>query len=452
MTPALFADLPRELIERFDESDTGPVSTTPSASGRRLTSAQYAESLDALAARPDEAVALYAHLPFCPVRCLYCACHTTITHDGEKIDRYLDTLERELELTTARLGRGRTLSQLHLGGGTPNYLTDSQLIRLMEMLTQRFQIGSDTATNIECNPRRASAGQLELLKGLGFKGVSFGIQDLDVRVQHAIGRVNSLGLVRDVCATAREAGFDCISLDLVYGLPNQTLQSFESTLERIVEINPDRVRLFSYAHHPATRPHQYAIEAGCLPRPEEKLALLHSAVGCLTESGYTWIGLDCFVRDGDELADAQVAGRLRHTGLGYTCAPTQHLLAFGTSSLGEVDGAFVQNESNADAWRKAIEAGRFPIRWGHKLTDADQHRQRAIAYLLCNLELPADLLVGLAVDADQLHRGAAQGLLEISAGGIKVTQRGRYFLRSLCTQHEPRLAWNNHHWGEPQSS
>ncbi|WP_295456776.1 oxygen-independent coproporphyrinogen III oxidase [uncultured Thiodictyon sp.] len=452
MTPALFADLPRELIERFDESGTETVSFSPVAGGQRLGMADYAQSLGALAARPDEVVALYVHLPFCPVRCLYCACHTTITHDGEKIDRYLDTLEREMDLVTAELGGGRALAQLHLGGGTPNYLTDSQLIRLMEMVGSRFHLGPDTAATIECNPRRASASQLELLKGLGFKGVSFGIQDLDVRVQHAIGRVNSLGLVRDVCTTARETGFECISLDLVYGLPNQTLASFESTLERIIEINPDRIRVFSYSHRPAIRPHQYAIETACLPGAQEKLALLHSAVRCFTESGYTWIGLDCFVRDGDELADAQAAGRLRHTALGYTCAPTQHLLAFGTSSLGEVDGTFVQNESNIDAWRKAIEAGCFPILWGHRLTDADQRRHRAIAHLLCNLALPASLMAGLEGDAERLVRCAAQGLIELTDGGIKVTQRGRYFLRSLCTQHEPNLAWSNHHWGEPQTS
>ncbi len=450
MTAALFADLPRELIEHFDQADSDTMILPPPANGQRHAAAHYAESLRAVAGRPDEAVALYVHLPFCPVRCLYCACHTTITHDGAKIDRYLDTLERELGLVTERLGMGRPLTQLHLGGGTPNYLTDSQLIRLMEMLGRRFHVRTDTAINIECNPRRASAGQLELLKGLGFTGVSFGIQDLDVRVQHAIGRVNSLSLVRDVCATARDIGFECISLDLIYGLPNQTRQSFESTLERIVEIDPDRVRLFSYAHHPTTRPHQYAIETSSLPDPQEKLALLHGAVRCFTESGYSWIGVDSFVRDGDELADAQAAGTLRHTCMGYTCTPSQHLLAFGTSSLGEVDGVYVQNESNADAWRSAIEAGRFPIRWGHRLSDTDQRRHLAIQHLLCNLELPISLIAGLAADYERLVRCAEHGLVEISTDLIKVTPRGRYFLRHLCTQHEPSLAWSNNHWGVPQ--
>lgn len=450
MPSALFADLPQELIERFERSSSEAISIPTPVTGHRVTPHQYAESLGALADRPEEAVALYVHLPFCPVRCLYCACQTTITHDGEKIDRYLDTLEREMDLVAGRFGHNRRLSQLHLGGGTPNYLTDSQLIRLMEMVDHRFHLGSDTATTIECNPRRSSAGQLELLKGLGFKGVSFGIQDLDVRVQHAIGRVNSLGLVRDVCAMARDTGFECISLDLIYGLPNQTLQSFESTLARIIEMDPDRVRCFSYSHRPAARPHQYAIESGSLPGPEEKLDLLHSAVRAFTESGYEWIGMDSFVRDGDELADARAAGTLRHTCMGYTSAPTRHLVGLGTSSLGEVDGALVQNEPQLETWRKAIEAGRFPIHWGYKLSDADQRRRLAIQHLLCNLELPAHVATGLDEDYERLTRCAEHGLVEVSSNGIKVTQRGRYFLRSLCTQHEPALAWSNNHWGVPQ--
>ncbi|HYN77577.1 MAG TPA: radical SAM protein, partial [Lamprocystis sp. (in: g-proteobacteria)] len=181
MTPALFADLPRQLIERFEHSAAAGISFMPPASGRQLETNEYAESLATIAGRPNEAVAVYVHLPFCPVRCLYCACHTTVTHDLERIDRYLDSLELEMDLVTDHLGRGRVLSQLYLGGGTPNYLSDSQLIRLMDMVTRRFRVAAETVTTIECSPRRACAGQLELLKGLGFTRLSFGIQDLDAR-------------------------------------------------------------------------------------------------------------------------------------------------------------------------------------------------------------------------------------------------------------------------------
>ena len=452
MTPALFADLPRHLIERFEHAAAQPISFTPPPNGRRLAGGEYGEALTAIAGRPDEAVAVYVHLPFCPVRCLYCACHTTVTHDAERIDRYLDNLALEMDLVTERLGTGRTLSQLYLGGGTPNYLSDSQLVRLMDMLGRRFRIGADTVTTIEGSPRRASAGQLELLKGLGFTRLSLGIQDLDARVQHAIGRINSIGLVRDVCDTARAIGFENISLDLIYGLPQQTQQSFESTLARVVEINPDRVRCFSYSHRPTARPHQYAIEAAGLPGPEEKLTLLHSAVGSFTDAGYHWIGVDCFVREGDDLVDAKAAGTLRHTCLGYTSAATRHLVALGSSSLGEVDRVFVQNHPGMDAWRKEVEAGRFPIHWGYRMTDADRRHRDAMHLLMCNLELPTSLASDLEQEFKQLTQWEEHGLVEFGGDCIKVTQRGRYFLRSLCTPHEVSVAWSSNQWGVPQIS
>ncbi|HYN78593.1 MAG TPA: oxygen-independent coproporphyrinogen III oxidase, partial [Lamprocystis sp. (in: g-proteobacteria)] len=392
------------------------------------------------------------HLPFCPVRCLYCACHTTVTHDSERIDRYLDTLELEMDLVTDHLGRGRALSQLYLGGGTPNYLSDSQLIRLMDMLTKRFRVAAETVTTIECSPRRASAGQLELLKGLGFTRLSFGIQDLDARVQQAIGRVNSLGLVRDVYDTARTIGFENISLDLIYGLPKQSVESFESTLARVIEIAPDRVRCFSYSHSPAARPHQYAIETGGLPGAQDKLTLLHSAVRCFTEAGYHWLGVDCFARDGDDLVDAKAAGTLRHTCLGYTSAATRHLVGLGSSSLGEVDRVFIQNRANVDAWRKDLEAGRFPIQCGYRMSDADRRHRNAMHLLMCNLEVPASLASDLQPECERLNQWQEHGLVEIGSDCIKVTQRGRYFLRSLCTPHEVSVAWSSNQWGVPPLS
>lgn len=452
MIPALFEDLPHEFIERFEQAGPDAIAFPPAAHGHRLTATQYAASLRAVGGRPSEPVGLYLHLPFCPVRCLYCACHTTITHDAERIDRYLSTLARELDMTAKLLGPGRELSQLYLGGGTPNYLSDSQLVRLMELVRARFRVQPDTVTSIECNPRRASAGQLELLRGLGFKGVSFGIQDLDPRVQHAIGRINSFGMVRDVCTTAREQGFEHISVDLIYGLPNQTEQTFEKTLQRIIETGTDRVRFFSYSHRPAQRPHQYAIESGSLPTPAQKLSLLHLAVRVFTESGYRWLGSDCFVREGDELAEAQSAGQLRHNSLGFTTAPTRHLVALGTSSLGEVDGCFMQNEPDLDSWAVAVNGGRFPLAWGYKMTDDDRRRREVFQHLMCNLEFPAHLAQGLEQDYERLSRYADYGLVETTATGIRVTQRGRYFLRSLCTPQEFASTWNSNQWGIPKTA
>lgn len=451
MIPAIFEDIPRELIERFEQAGPNAIAF-PAGSGHRLTATQYATALKSVAERPAEPVALYVHLPFCPVRCLYCACHTTITHDAQRIDRYLDTLAREMDLVAGLLGPGRELTQLHLGGGTPNYLSDSQLVRLMEEIRRRFRIRPDTATAIECNPRRASAGQLELLRGLGLKDVSFGIQDLEPQVQHAIGRINSFGMVRDICATAREQGFDHVSLDLIYGLPNQTVHTFEKTLHRIVETGPDRVRFYSYSHRPTLRPHQYAIETGSLPTPEQKLALLYTAVRFFAESGYHWLGTDCFVRHGDELAEAQAAGSLQHNGLGFTTAPTRHLIAVGTSGMGEVDAALAQNEPDLESWATAVNAGRFPIAWGHKLTESDRRRRDVLQHLICNLELPASLAEGLEQDYERLRRCADHGLVEVAEDRLRITYRGRFFLRSLCIPHELSTAWSGNQWGIPRTA
>lgn len=450
MIPALFEGIPHALIEGFEQAGDAAIAFPPAVNGHRLTASQYGDALRALSQRSEEPLALYVHLPFCPVRCLYCACHTTVTHDFERIDRYLDALDLELDLVLERLGGGRELQQLHLGGGTPNYLSDSQLVRLMGMVERRFRIAPGAATTIECNPRRTCANQLELLHGLGFKGLSFGVQDLNPSVQRAIGRINSLELVRDVCGNARDAGFDTISLDLIYGLPEQTEASFLQTLEEVVDMAPDRVRCYSYSHRPTVRPHQYAIECADLPRPEEKLSLLHEAVDCFTSAGYHWIGADYFVRPGDELAVAQSAKRLRHNCLGYTSSPAQHLIAVGMSALGEVDGAFVQNESALKPWSAALEAGILPVAWGHRLSDGDLRRRQALEHLMCNLELPAALAQGLEEEYERLRGCSEHGLVEVVPEGIRITPRGRYFLRSLCTQHALSVAWNSNQWGVPQ--
>jgi oxygen-independent coproporphyrinogen-3 oxidase len=245
---------------------------------------------------------------------------------------------------------------------------------------------------------------------------------------------------------ARDTGIENVSLDLVYGLPNQTQQSFESTLERIIEINPERVRCFSYSHCPGARPHQYAIEASCLPGPQDKLNLLHSAVRAFTDAGYHWIGVDWFARAGDELADSQAAGTLRHSCLGYTAAPSGHVIGLGCSSLGEVDGVLIQNQPSLEAWHREVEAGRFPIHWERKMSHADLRRRAAMQHLLCHLEVPASLADDFEQEYERLIQWQAHGLVEVCGDSLKVTHRGRYFLRSLCAPHEATAAWRGSHW------
>lgn len=440
MTSLLTSKLPLELLERHGHAPLSCGSaSSPLLGDSTFSDAEYRNVLTELRQRPQEALAIYVHVPFCHVRCLYCACDTTVTHSLEKVDHYLDALESELSLVTDSIGRGRLVNQLHVGGGTPNHLNEPQLARLVEIIERYFCIAPDACTSIECNPRRASAGQLELLYGLGFRRISFGVQDLNADVQRAIGRVQSLDMVRDVFLTARETGFHSINLDLVYGLPFQTRQGFQSTLQHILALSPDRVACFSYTHDPATRPHQHAINTDHLPSAAEKLALFHDAVHAFTEAGYRWVGLDVFVRETDELANAQTEGRLHHNAIGYTPLPSKQVLAFGPSGIGEVGGVLVQNEPDLKTWQTRLDHYQLPVAWGRRLNDTDRRRREAILSLMCNLQLPANLAADLAQDYDRLREHIAQGLVEMSDDGIRVTDEGRYLLRHLCAEQDAFL-------------
>jgi len=407
----------------------------------------YEAALRAVGQRPDETLALYVHIPFCPGRCLYCGCNTTITHDSGHIDRYLDTLEREMAMVAEHVDGGRDVLQLHLGGGTPNYLNDAQLTRLTEMLECRFRILPETEQSIECDPRRTSAGQLELLHALGYRRITLGVQDLEPDVQRAIGRIQSIELVRDVYWLAREFGFETIGFDLIYGLPKQTEESFQKTLEAVVEMAPDRVTCFGYSRITDSGPHQHAIDVHQLPSARDRQVLFHEAVQTFTSSGYTWIGLDAFALDTDELTLAQEDRRLQRNCIGYTAAQAAHMLGFGTSAVGEVDGSCVQNEPDLQAWISRVQAGELPIAHGHRLSELDRRRRDAIGHMICNLELPEDLAAGCLDDEyARLAKFADDGLVEVGQDRLRITPTGRYFLRTLCSEHDAYFAWDRARW------
>ena len=447
MAPPLPPSLPLDILERYGHSTHGcPVSTSGLVADRPFTASQYRAALQDLSGRSQDPLAVYVHVPFCHVRCLYCACATTVTHSIERVDQYLDGLELEMDLVAEQIGRKRKIQQLHVGGGTPNHLNEPQLARLVELVERHFTLAPDACTSIECNPRRASVGQLELLYGLGFRRISFGVQDLNTEVQRAIGRVQSLNMVRDVFLTARSTGFQSINLDLVYGLPHQTLESFQATLDQILDLGPDRVACFSYSHDPATRPHQHAINVAHLPSPAEKLALFHSAVRTFTDAGYRWVGLDVFVREDDELFDAQSQGRLYRNSIGYTPMPAKQVVAFGPSGIGEVGDALVQNHPDLRQWQKRLSNGELPVAWGRSMSEADRKRREAILYLMCNLQLPAASVAHLDKEYERLCKEAEHGLVEVSDDGIRVTPQGRYLLRGLCGGQDSLVDWGSGQW------
>ncbi|WP_295541905.1 oxygen-independent coproporphyrinogen III oxidase [uncultured Thiohalocapsa sp.] len=407
----------------------------------------YAQDLAAIAQRPSETLSLHVHIPFCAGRCLYCGCNTTVTHDSARMDAYLDALDREMALVAERIDGNRDVLQVHLAGGTPNYLSEAQLTRLTEMLERRFHIVADTECSIECDPRRSSAGQLELLHALGFRSIGFGVQDLDADVQRAIGRIQSEELIRDVYWMAREIGFDSIGFDLIYGLPQQTAATFDRTLDTVLELAPDRVACFGYARRTLSGPHQHAIDVHELPDNAERERLFRTAVSAFTQAGYAWIGLDTFALETDDLALAQADGRLHRNCIGYTATPSAHVAGLGAGAIGELQGTCVQNQLDLEGWRQEVHAGRMPVDRGRRLSALDRRRRDAISHLICNLELPYRMADGCLDDEyRRLAAYAGDGLVEVWSQGLRVTEAGRFFLRELCTEHDADFHWDRARW------
>jgi oxygen-independent coproporphyrinogen-3 oxidase len=402
---------------------------------------EYLGALDDLRERTGDAVSVYVHLPFCAKRCFYCGCHALVRHSRTPMDRYLDHVERELEMVAGRIGSRRRVTQIHWGGGTPNYLEEDQTRRLMGLLRGAFRVDDDAEISVEMDPRIATAEQVGLLRELGFTRVSLGVQDMDQRVQAAIGRLQSQEETEELYETCRDAGFDSVNLDLVYGLPHQTVESFSSTVDRICELAPDRVATFSYAHVPQLRPNQRAMDADALPSPDEKMRIFEDTVERFSDRGYRWIGLDHFAREEDDLAVAAAEGRLVRNFMGYSTLAAPHVLALGMSGIGEVAGRFLQMDSNLASYREGIAEGRLPVTRGHRMSRDDAFRQRVIQHLMCNAVVPFDLTeeefgerVDEALEPEMraLRQLEGEGLVELTEEDVRVTWTGRFFIRNVA--------------------
>ena len=412
---------------------------------QHVTGDHYADALEAEGSCEGApgAMSIYIHLPFCPSRCLSCDHNTTVTHETGEIDRYLDALEQEMGMVTGRIGRGRPLMQLHIGGGTPNYLTDPQLVRLAAIIEDHFVIGPDTETSLDASPKRTSRAQLDLLHGLGFRRINFEVRDLDPGVQMAVGRSLSLPILQDVFDNARAAGFETLSTDLVYGLPGQTLDSIRRTLRQLVELEPDRVACFSYSRRPESFQHQRAIDAGSIPSLADKMAMFNAVVEAMQAADYTWIGLDCFVRREDALSSAQLQRRLHRNWIGYTLHESRELLGFGTNAVSELKNLCVQNQLLIPNWKDAIRGGSLPVRGGMRLSDTDRERRNAMIDLMCNMELQDyAALTDASGESPTLAHLQRDGLVDISADRVAVTSHGRYMLHQIWGDSSPGHRWD----------
>jgi oxygen-independent coproporphyrinogen-3 oxidase len=387
-------------------------------------------------------LSLYFHLPFCTSACWYCGCNTIITRRGDAAAAYLDVLEREVALTAARLDLSRPVEQIHLGGGTPTFLTAAELRRLGDLVRRTFSVSEDCEFGVEIDPRQLSRDQVRALADIGANRASLGVQDTDPAVQLAIHRWQPRERNTQAVDWLREEGFGSINLDVIFGLPLQTVESFTRTLDDVLDLGPDRLSMFSYAHVPWIKPMQRIFEARRqLPGPEAKLAMFAAAHAKLTEAGYADIGMDHFAKPDDELAVAQRKGTLHRNFQGYSTKAGASLYAFGLSSISSTPTTYRQNLKGLEEWTRAVNEGRLPTERGLVLTREDINRRTLIMRLMCDRRLDyAALSERLGIDVAERYSAEIAGLGELeadglvarSAGGLEVTPAGVPLLRIVA--------------------
>ena len=455
MTVAPFQVDP-ELVRRFDRP--GPRYTSyPTAVEfhEGVGEAAYRSHLERADARePGAPLSLYVHVPFCRKHCSYCGCHVIATPRHEVARTYLGYLRRELDLVAARLPHRRSVVQMHWGGGTPTYLEPGELEELFGHVTASFSLAPGAEVAVEVDPRVTTRGHLQALARLGFNRLSMGVQDFTPEVQEAIGRGQTFEETKELILAARELGFrEGINLDLVYGLPQQTEATFQTNLDRLLELKPDRLALYSFAYVPWIRPNQKRIDATALPAREGKMALYLAALTRLVGAGYEPIGMDHFALPADELARAARQKRLDRNFMGYTVKPASMMVAFGVSGIGEVEGGFFQNQKKLSSYYAALDSGRLPVERGYQLDADDRVRQWVIRQLMCNFEVDKrQVETRFGVEFDTYFAGSLAALAEVREAGFVVedTQRltvpesARLFVRNVCMAFDRYLEAKQH--------
>ncbi|HEY8975252.1 MAG TPA: oxygen-independent coproporphyrinogen III oxidase [Burkholderiaceae bacterium] len=386
-------------------------------------------------------LSLYVHIPFCESVCYYCACNKVITRHHERAGQYLDALDVEVALVNDQVGACRTVSQLHLGGGSPTFLTDAELDRLMATIRRSFFLAPDAEISIEVDPRTVDAARLMHLRDAGFNRISFGVQDFDPGVQRAVHREQPFAQVQALMRSAREAGFASINVDLIYGLPRQTPETFRRTLQQVAGLRPDRIAAYGYAHLPVRFKPQRRIHADELPDGPQRVAMLGDALAIFGAAGYDYIGMDHFALATDSLAVARREGRLHRNFQGYSTHPDCDLIGLGVSAIGRVGDCYYQNDKTLDAYYAALEANRLPVARGLVLDFDDRVRRDIIMALMCHGRVDfddvrrqhgVDMRKVCAGELVRLAPLAAEGLVELHEGGIRVTPSGWYVVRAIA--------------------
>ena len=441
-----------ELLRKYDVP--GPRYTSYPTADRFVEAFGPTDYVQALAQRREGPSAmalplsLYVHIPFCESLCYYCACNKIITKQKNRAATYLRYLAREVELHTEVLGTQQPVSQLHLGGGTPTFLSDDELRELMHMLRRSFALAPGAECSIEIDPRTVDAARLQVLADLGFNRLSFGVQDFDPEVQKAVHRIQPYEQVAALMAEARRIGFDSINVDLIYGLPRQTPESFARTLAQVSQLRPDRIALYAYAHLPERFKPQRRIITVELPGGGAKIAMLSQALAAFLSAGYVYIGMDHFALPGDALAVAKRQGRLHRNFQGYSTQADCDLIGLGVSAIGKVGATYSQNAKTMEEYCDHLDQGRLPVNRGLALSRDDLARRAVIMALMCqgqvvfeSIELAwlLDFKTYFAAEMEQMRELQKQGMVAIDDTGIQVTAQGWFFVRAVAMQFDKYL-------------
>jgi oxygen-independent coproporphyrinogen-3 oxidase len=448
----------RDMIERLDVA--GPRYTSYPTADRFVEAFGADQYRQALTQRASGAgavgggaqpLSVYVHIPFCESVCYYCGCNKVVTRHHERAVEYLVALYQEIDLHVELLGRGQPLSQLHLGGGTPTFLTDEQLEQLLNKLQASFRFVPGGEYSIEVDPRTVDGDRLGRLWAMGFNRLSLGVQDFDPDVQHAVHRVQSFDSVAALTVAARQIGFESINMDLIYGLPRQTTESFARTLAQVSELRPDRIALYAYAHLPQRFKPQRRIDAKLLPPPVDKIGMLSSAIEYFRNVGYDYIGMDHFALPGDPLAVAKRQGRLHRNFQGYSTQADSDLLGLGVSAIGRIGAHYSQNAKTLDEYYDALHRREFPVVRGLTLNRDDLVRRAVIMAIMCmgrvdieSIELAylLDFRQYFAQEIEQLEPLVEKGLVVMESDGVRVTPLGWYFVRAIAMVFDRHLQAN----------
>lgn len=435
-------EISESLIRRFDSS--GPRYTSYPTADRfkhDFNETSYKQYLaQRAAASRNPPLSVYVHLPFCESLCYFCACNKIITQDHGRSAEYLRYLDKEMELVAANLGPDRKTDQLHLGGGTPTFLSATELAQLMDSLRRHFQFSPGAELGVEIDPRTVSDVTLAMLAGLGFNRTSFGVQDFDPAVQAAVNRIQPLEMVEKALIASRNAGFQSVNTDLIYGLPKQTLGSFERTLDQLIRLSPDRIALYNYAHLPSRFKAQRLIVSSDLPSAEERLQIFLMSTRRLLEAGYVYIGLDHFAKPDDELSKARLNKSLHRNFQGYTTRAECDLVGLGVSAIGKVGHSYSQSVRTLNAYYQRLDEGRLPIEKGFDLSPDDVLRREVIMTLMCSMPLDfaainqahdIDFSSYFARELSLLEPYEQAGLMQTTGHTIVITAKGRLFVRAI---------------------